>query len=460
MNKNNIHNVLLSLSAFLFLILYTILSVGNRFHTDDYTLLAFTKEVGVLEAVIERYNDFCARWSADTFAFSLIGLYRFKIFLPLFHIVTLFSLILSFFLLIKKTLSFLSIEKIHFPALFLYTLLFTTSFYFASYNTAETWFWYVSACTYLWSIIAGNFLFRILLSDKFSPIHILLILLLTAYMAGAAESFTLIYILFLFFIIFLKRKNIFSLFTSKIRDKSVVVALIFLLLFYLITIVAPGTWNRKDFLTPATFIEHAIMVMKVYGKIILFQTPKLIPYLILFGLPWMLLGQKISSAEKIEAKKTLLPFTKSIFIIGALILVLILPASWVLYDLPPARALSQVSLFLAIYFSFIFFYIGYKINIAKKLSLVICLLGLALSVLALSFHNINQYTITSKFSKAFDNRIEYLLKENTSGRNTTMFLEPLPPSGMIYNDELSSDTLANTYFEKTYGLKFHLALRK
>ncbi|MEK6615371.1 MAG: hypothetical protein AABZ32_04565 [Bacteroidota bacterium] len=460
MNLPRPYLILLSITGILFLVLYIILSFHNRFHSDDYALLSYTKEVGVIDAVINRYNGFCARWSADTIAFSLIGFYRYNFFLPLFHTATLIALILSFSLLIKKIFAIIFLKKIDNLSIFLYSILFTTCFFFSSYNTAEVWWWYVSAWTYLWSIIAGNFLFWILLSEKLKAPHVAFIIILTAYIAGATESYSLIYIFFLVVIVFLKRKNILSIFSSKIQYNSLIVTLALLVLFYMITILAPGTWARKDILTHATCTQHIIMVMKAYGKIVLYQTPKLVPYLLLFGIPWMLFGQNIASEEKVETKKLLSPFIKSIFLISILILILILPAAWILYDIPPARALSQVSLLLSSYASFIFFYIGYKIQIPKKIFQVIIFFALILSVIVLSFHSINQYSITRKFANESYKRIKYLLQENISGRKNTVFLEPLPASGMIYCDELSSDSTFNESFEKTYNLKFHVAVKK
>jgi hypothetical protein len=139
----------------------------------------------------------------------------------------------------------------------------------------------------------------------------------------------------------------------------------------MITILAPGTYARKSILTHATFVEHIIMVIKAYGIIILKQSPRHIPYLILFGAPWLLLGIKFSSDIKIKIKNLFYPFVKSILLMGLLILILIFPASFVLYDVPPARALSQVSLLLSIYVSFIFFYMGYKVQLPVKLLRII-----------------------------------------------------------------------------------------
>lgn len=447
----------------LFLILYTLLSYFNRLPYEDYTFTWMAKHMGAIHAMKEVYIVYSARWSSLTLGFYFSRFYESTYFLMLFNLITLAVLAASFYLLLKRLLNTIVYAAIENKILLSYSLLFTCCLFFSSYSIGQVWFWYMVNWMYLWSIIAGNFLFWILLQGKLKITQLPFILILTAYIAGADESYPIIYLLFIALLLFLKKKTVSqsaSIILDRISIRWLVITLIFLSLFYMVTILAPGTWARKNMLTDATFAEHMIRTIRSYGKIILIKTPKLIPYLILFGLPWMLLGQEISSVSKIEVKKLLPRFLKSIFVIGALIFVLILPASWVLYELAPDRALSQVSLLLAIYASFAFFYTGYKVKIEKKFSQLIVSLGLVLSILILSFQIFNQYSIVNKFSDEYDKRIKYLLEENSSGRKNTVFLEPMPSSGMIYSDELSADTLGHAYLENVYGLKFHVAVKK
>lgn len=248
------------------------------------------------------------------------------------------------------------------------------------------WFWYVGAWTYMWSIIAGNFLLWILWRNRTSIIQKAFIVILTAYIAGAAESYSVIYLFLLCIMLLMKMKNLFPAFTQKLNSHSLIFALLCLVLFYSITILAPGTWARKDMLTDATFVQHLIVVAKAYGIIVLFQTPKLIHYLLFFGLPWLLLGQELSSGDKMEVRKTLLLFIKSVLTIGIFILILIFPASWVLYDLPPARALSQISLLLSMYVSFIFFYAGYKVHLRQSITYFVVMFSLIIGIIIISYH--------------------------------------------------------------------------
>lgn len=460
MNFPRIHIVLLSIICLLFIVLYSILSFNNRLSYEEHILISIIKNMGVMDAVIYFYNFISGRWSANTLAFSFSIFYKQRFFLLGFNCITLLFLILSFYLLSKKIINKIFNFRIHKFALIIYSLLFTSCFFLSSYDIGQIWFWYIANWMYLWSIIAGNFLLWILLLGKLKTIHVPFIISLTAFISGASESYSIIYILVIFSFIILKRKNKFPSLTDAVQKSTLIITFFLLLLFYMITIFAPATWARKDMLTDASFIEHVIMIMKAYGIIILYQTPKLIPYLLLFGLPWMILGQTLSSSNKIEVTKIFPLFIKSIFLIGIFILILILPASWILYDPPPARALSQASLLLSAYASFIFFYIGYKIQITKKITNLITFFASVTSVCILCFHIVNQYSITSNFSKEYDNRTAYILKENNMGRKNSIIFESLPSSGMIYSDELSSDSTSNEHFKKTYNLKFHVAVKK
>ncbi|MBI3503125.1 MAG: hypothetical protein HY063_15165 [Bacteroidetes bacterium] len=383
MTFSRVHFILLSLAGILFLILYFVLSINKKCSADDMALLSFVQQKGVLGAVADRYNNFCARWSADTLAFLMIIGCSNKFFLFTIRSFTLFALIFSFFLLLRIFFSTLFQAKMNNTTLLLYSLQLSACLFFISYDVDEVWFWYVSGFTYLWSIIMGNFLLRIFFSKKPNLFYFFLLLILAAYIAGAAESYAIIFILFLVILFILKRKNIFYPVTNQLQKKLLLSAIVFLSLFYLITIFAPGTWERKDMLTHAGFTAHFIMAIKAYLKIIFLLTPKVILYLFLFGIPWIFIGETFSSERKTELKKLFSFLLKNIFIAGIVILVLVFPASWILYDVPPARALSQVSFFISAIASYVFFCIGYKFYLPARISKAVATIALTGAVVIL-----------------------------------------------------------------------------
>ncbi len=459
MNHKNRQLLLLFLSGTLFLALYVMLAMNNRLPYEDHNFLFLSKEMGPLKAMLDVYEHYSARWSAHTLAFYFSLHYENRYFLLLFNCITLATLLASFYLLLKKALTGIAGQNISQSTLAAYSLLFLTGFFLSSFSIGEAWFWYMVSWMYMWSIIAGNFLLLIMLSEKTRLWHIPFIVLLTAYIAGAAESYAAVWILLLAALLIVKQKNIFPRISQHFHNRSLLIALISLSLLYLFTLLAPGTAARKGLLTDATFVEHLIMCLKAYGILILKKTPFILPQLLLFGLPWIFLGKEFESKDKTEVKKIIPLFLKSTLLIGIIIFILILPASWVLYDLPPDRALSQVSLLLCAFAAVCSFYLGYKTALSLNTVRILSLGALTGGLLLLGWHLQEQYSITKEYSDAYDSRLEKIIEEKKQGRTTPLSFEPLPPSGMLYSDELSPDSASNSSFEKIYGSGFQVTVK-
>lgn len=442
-------NILLVLSGILFFALYLLLSWHSRIPYEDFYFISLALEQGPLSAMAYIYEIYSARWSAHTLAFSFSLLYKWKYFLFLFNITTLFLFIASVYLLLKRLLTELFGFRISSPLLIAYAVLFTACFFFSGYSTGETWFWYMVNWMYLWSLVAGNLLAWVLLAKKTSPWHYVLILLLTAFIAGAAESYAVIFIALLFFVLVLKKR---SAFTDAIPTRTLTAALALLIVFFLITLLAPGTQVRKEMLTDASFAAHCFMSLKAYGIILLLKTPWILPFLFIFSAPWMALGKQTGiHAPSVRA------LLKIIVCTGAGIFLLILPASWILYDVPPARALSQVSLLLTISASAVFFFIGARISetAAQRASAV----SLVTGMLVIGLLIVRQYPVATNFSREYDQRLFTLEQEKNAGRKEVLRFDPLPTAGMLYGDELSSDTSQNKYFEKVWGTDFSVVVK-
>lgn len=456
MNLSRLNFLLLVILGILFFTLYTILAWFNRLPYEDYHFISLTKDSSPFQAMLCLYEAYSARWSAHLLGFSFSQYYEHPYFLPTFNLITLAALMLSFYLLLTRILPGDRIKK---QVLILYTILFTTSFFFASFDIGEVWYWQLVNWMYLWSLIAGNLLVYVLLGPKRpSPFRFAIIAVLGAYIAGASESYASTYILFLIFLIFLKNKRLLPALTERIHNSVLWFALLLQISLYPIMLFAPGTWVRKGLLTDASFGEHMIMTLKGFGIVVL-QIFPLLPNLLLFSVPWLLVGYCFTAKEKIK-KGSVVPlvFINGAFL-GATIYLLIFPASWILYDPPPARALSQVSLLLAGWFAFAFYWLGSRALISEKLIRPVCSVSLLIAAAFLLFHIYDQFTITKRFSAAYDARIARIIHETNAGRKNTLLFTPLPPSGMLYSDELSADSVKNEFFEKLYSPAFHVAAK-
>ena len=144
---------LLSVFCIAFLLVYLTLSLNNRLAADDYFYLKNLNQHGVWIGMIDSYSTWVTRWSAILFLNVVLLSYNFFHSLLPYHLLTL----LVFVIVMMDFLSFLSLrflkEKISFPTLLIYVLLFIASFFFFSFSIGETFFWVASTTMYLWSVI-------------------------------------------------------------------------------------------------------------------------------------------------------------------------------------------------------------------------------------------------------------------------------------------------------------------
>ena len=134
----------------------------------------------------------------------------------------------------------------------------------------------------------------------------------------------------------------------------------------------------------------------------------------------------------------------------------IIPASYILYDVLPARALSQVTFLLSATMALIFFLLGRNSTLPNGIPKLIFSRGLALLPLLVGYTAFQQYNYAKNFSTQYDERITDLKKLQQAGDTNTVIVKPLPPSGFLYSDDLSTDSINNVPYKKIVGLDFQL----
>src|SRR6185436_2606744 len=243
--NNRIYFFFLAITAALFLLLFFIVSYYNRLAADDFYYLGGYTEKGVFGCMRDLYFGYSARWTAYLFTGWIISLNTFKCYQFIFNCVTLFTLGVSIFFLVKniffKTLDIHLSKKLN----LLYSTILACSLFFSSYSKAETWFWLVQVCTYLWSIIMSLILINVLLQEKISTVHYLIIIIAAIYIGGASESYALINIFLLStclcFSNFKFKKRLWISFPQhQNANKKIILALVFLLISFTITMMGPG----------------------------------------------------------------------------------------------------------------------------------------------------------------------------------------------------------------------------
>jgi hypothetical protein len=446
----------------LFLFLYGILSFHNRLAADDFFYWGLTKEGGPWYAMMFQYEAFCGRWAAHIPACFFLGFYKIPFTLFIYHLVTLIALLTGIYLLLSKLLlRYFNYSNRN--ILILYSFLFCIAFFFSSYSISETWFWYIAVWTYMWSIIMSLFLFNELLEARSKLISWPIIMISAAFIGGACESYAVIDIMILVFMILHYRfkKNNKSLGDKRRLNNKIFFALVILSVSFAITYFSPGTTIRKELLPQTSFFEKTYMHFKVYGKLLLILTPPRLPWLILFSLPWIFIGAQLPASPFFNLSIKQYFFRSSLILLTAVFIIL-LPTSFAMSDLAPGRALSIVSICFCIYFSMLFIYIGRYKNIKEKLKVIGKYSFAVISTVFLIIQLAHQSGLVYFYNRAYDQRIEYLIDLEQKGNKETVELERLPDSGMLYWEEIKTDTsfYVNEQIKRGLDLGYTIKLKE
>ena len=122
----------------------------------------------------------------------------------------------------------------------------------------------------------------------------------------------------------------------------------------------------------------------------------------------------------------------------------------------PERAWTSLSVFISIAFVYLFFELGrnnfFTLNTINRFySLTIILISSILILISL-----NQYSVLKKYSQAYDMRMAVLEKLSQKKIVGTVYLQKLPPSGLLRTAEINSDPnyFTNQQLKNYFELKF------
>ena len=424
----------------MFTLLYSSLCFYNRLATDDFYFLWAQKHIGIINCVSNGYQNFSGRWTANTITCALLRLYNSNNFLFVFNLAIFFLLQLGIYLLFGNIISLAGIILKKSTTLLLASII-LINFFFTSFNLGESWFWYTSVCSYMLSLIAAIFLFANINNTKFTLLNSLILIICSLFIGGASESFAVITLLFLFLALLIslsKIQRIQALF-QRSKKQKIILSILLLSASFAITAIAPGNAIRLSVLPHSTPVHQLIMPFKSWLKFLFLLLTNRFSATLLFSLPFLFFGEKMKSEKTIsvwewikEIKLVLIAFTLLLF-------VMLLPATLVLSEFPPDRALLQAAFIISLFCCWLFFYAGKRISFSNstiyKLKLVTWIGAFAF----LSYVFTQQFRTTKTYATAYDNRISNI-KSESEINNNQIILDSLPPSGMLYNAEISADT--------------------
>lgn len=466
--KKDYHILLFWLAVALFVALYLILSYHNRLAADDFYYLANYPKVGVWGCMEYLYRTYSARWSAYLFTGAVVSFTPFRMSLLVFHLATMVSLIAVISLIIHQILNIRLKHSMKWPERVLYATLAVIGLFFTSYSIGETWFWVVQVCTYLWSLIMSLGLIYLFLNRRPNWIHYPLIILASLFIGGASESYALVNLFlmgsFLFFAYFhFSRFPQLHFVTTKALNQKLMVAMVCLLVGFAITMVAPGNGVRYEALPHPSKAMLLWIQMKSFIKIVFIRTPLNLPWLILFGTPWFLLGHRLQDQSRLISLSLFIKSTLP-YLVGYLLLVFIflIPTSLILAEIGPDRALSLVSFFVTLSFSAVLFWAGNRLRVSVGVVNWLKIGMPVVMVAVLAFYVVNQEQTVSAYARSYDRRMDYL-KALPKGAEpqSVVTLDSLAPSGMLYSAEITTNPthFLNQFLKEARGVEAGVKLK-
>lgn len=400
------------------------------------------------------YTSYSGRWTAYSLTGSIVYLcYKFPVTLFAFNIITISILIFLLYNITRILLEKISKTVLPRNLIFVFTLILTSALFFTSFNKGETWFWLVQVCTYLWSIIAFLVIILVILNNNNNKwLDSIILIISSVFTGGASESYAMIFILILILsLILINTSELFkTIFHNKksVRNNLMLSILIICISFF-ITAIAPGNEVRLNALPQPSLIERMVIPVKSFAGLLIFKISLIIPVLILFCLPWLILGNYFSSGnKKYNFRFEIKPFIYLIL----LLFVFILPTSIIMSETGPDRALAIISFILVFFFSGWFYYVGLNFNLNKEILKPVKVFSAPAIVFIMIVQIFIQYEKTSAYAKAYDARIHFL--KNVKNERVFLEVEPLPDSGMLYSAEISTDPLhfTNKFLASALGL--------
>jgi hypothetical protein len=261
-----------------------------------------------------------------------------------------------------------------------------------------------------------------------------------------------------------KKAENYKTFISSVFNKKLLIAYITLAISFTLLMIAPGNYLRDALFPKHQFFYSFFITSKSFAKFGSYYLPFKLAYVLTFSVPFIVIGNHISASDK---NKITIPFIrflkKTTFFLIIVMFIFFFLVGYVLVETGPPRVWFLLSFMLAVYCLVISFYAGYtdfidqkKLSILKKGSVILGLIILTYTIL-------NQFSVVNRYSKAYDERLNYLIDLNrTLSKDTIINLKPLPPAGMLYSAEISSDTnhFTNRELRLGYDLKFHVISKK
>ena len=418
-----------------FLVLIFILGYFNRLAADDYGYMYYNDLHGVLGSVATWYKMWSGRWTNNFLTALFVEMFKNGGSLIIHAAITVFLLIFSIYVLLKKlTIHYFKLE-INRLEIFLFSIIYCASFFFLTFNVGDSWFWLAGSHGFLWSLIALNFGVASIISERLNLQAITIIAISFLYIGGSNEGYAASFlIIMIVFGIFSYKKII----GNNAISIKLLLALTFLGISFLITFIAPGNDSRRGEYPDPSLINALFETWSSVKHLLKIELPVKTGYYVLSIIPWMILGNNFEnnmSIRKLYKFIGLGHFGFTMFLFIALF-----PPAYAISGTGPERLWTQISFALAITGAFTGFSIGRYLQLTSKQFNIVGLSGIMIFTGVIFYHIFTQYPVVSNYARHEDKRIEALKKHKAEGRKDELIIHASPPSGFLKMNEMDEDS--------------------
>ena len=450
----SLKDVLLVLANVIFLCLYLTLAINNRISHDDFYSIYVVREFGVLDGVSLIYNKWCTRYVALLISFFITYFLKFKATLFIYQISLLVLSSSSVYYMLNGLKDSICIttrfQKIN------CSILISMAILYCSFDVGETWFWLSSSCTYLFSCIAFFFSLGIILAQG-NRISYLLLALCGIIIGGSNGTLSLfILVLLTFFLIGIrvKKLGLFSVDLSSEKITKCITLFVSIHIAFIVMYIGKGNEIRESFFEEISIYAALLLNIKYTGIIVLKIIPEILPYCIIFSLA---ISTCFTPTIPIRSLKS---GVKNIFIcfvlFGVLIFLFQLPISYKTQDLGADRTLYPIAIATLMVLTYFFSQIILILSVNSKHIQTLTIFCLGTIVAINSFQFYQQFTLSERYSKSFDQRLNQI---SIQKNEKEIVLDRLPESGFLHSAEISPLPNHFTHDQLKLGLNVSAELK-
>jgi len=438
-------------AAVVFFVAFLTCGYYNRPASDDFEFLRVLKEKGVAGSMLFFRDTWNTRWTAILWLNIWLKGYMASGTFFWYHLTTLSALVLSACFAVKRVTSYYLQSQLENTTTFLLGSCTAIALFYSTFSIPDTWYWMNTSTMYGWSHVYAFLAIGALFSKQHTIKDLSLLVISGVLIGGGNEPFALNAVAISIFIaIVLVKSNS----HNKIRLLLLFAACIVLSFSYSYT--GNGHAVRSSLLPHPGVTGLSWILVKSLVKITLLYLPSRLPAILLFLAPFYFLG---SNYKGMIRTRSLVRYT---FIAGATLLVTSLaPVVFIMAEMGPERAWSQISLYLTLGGAVLFFIAGYRFRERIYLIKIIPFTGI-LAVALVMATSVSAIFQAKTYSHAWDNRMHSISSQLTTAHDEIVITDSLPAPGWLHSAEITDqpEHFTNRHLQKYLGTMLPLRRSK